>query len=292
MTQDVYIDLLFLINLSMDYLCLYICGKVLHRGLRFWRMVAGSAIGGVYSILSLFLPFSAPINLAIDALICILICITVFHEKKRGFSSLFLCTFLFVGISLMTGGVMTAIFNLLNKLDLPLDSIDGDGISTYLFAIVAAIAGFVSLGSGKVISRKASIEECHLTVTLGGKTTTILAMSDSGNLVKDPLSGKSVIIIDRNELSKLCDISVFDAFLQGKSPVENTNVKGLRVIPINTPGGRSFLCAANADSIKIQIKTKKGKILEITPSALIAPGDIGNSAEGCRAILPAEILKT
>ena len=40
MPQDVYVDLLFLINFSMDYLCLYICTKILHRKIKTYRKLS------------------------------------------------------------------------------------------------------------------------------------------------------------------------------------------------------------------------------------------------------------
>ncbi len=291
MTQDVYVDLLFLINFSMDYLCLYICAKVLHRRLRLSKMLISSAIGGAYSVISVFLPFSAPVSLIFDAVFCVIICIIAFAEKGRGFSSVLVYGFLFVGISMMTGGVMTAIFNFLNRLDLPLDGIDGDGISTYLFAIVAAAAGIISLRSGELISRRSSVRECKITLTVCGNTVTLPAMSDSGNLLKDPLSGKSVVLIDKNELSKLTDISVFEAFLRGEAPHPQNGLKGLRIIPINTAAGRSALCAAIPDRLSVEITSKKKQTLTLDLNSLIAPSDIGQSAEGYRAIVPSEILK-
>lgn len=291
MVQDVYIDLLFLINFSMDYLCLYVCAKVLHKKQRLLRMIIAAALGGIYSVISLFLVFSAPVNLISDALFCLVISAVAFAEKGRRISSTLICGFLFVGISMMTGGAMTAIFNLLNRLDLPLDAIDGDGISTYLFAIIAAIAGIISLRSGELISRKSSIKECELTVTLSGRSVTVNALSDSGNLVRDPLSGRSVVLIDRSSLEKIADLSVFDDFLLGKLPPEASLIKRLRIIPIKTAGGRSSLCAAIPERLTAKLTTKKNKTAEIELDALIAPSDIGKSAEGCQAIIPSEILK-
>ena len=200
MAQDVYVDLLFLINFSMDYLCLYICAKIMKRKLTLGKLLISSSIGALYSVLSLFIPLSDLLFVAADILIGLLICAIAFHEKSRGVGSTLLCTFLFVGISMMTGGCMTAIFNLLNRLDLPLEGIEGDNISTYLFAIVAAIAGFVSLRSGQVISRRSSIGECMLEVTLGDKKITVNALSDSGNLVTEPFSALPVIIISSSAL--------------------------------------------------------------------------------------------
>ena len=291
MEQEVYIDLLFLINFSMDYLCLYICGKVLRKKLKLLRLIIAAAAGGAYSVISLFSPFSPTINLIIDAIFCLVICAIAFAENGRRLSSTLLCGFLFVGISMMTGGAMTAIFNFLNRLDLPLDSIDGDGISTYLFAIIAAVAGIITLRSGEIISKRSDIKECKLTLTISGKTATFFALSDSGNLVKDPLSGKNVVLIDRSSLSHLVDVSVFDKFLEGQQPPASSGLKGLRIVPIKTAGGKSFLAAAIPEILFAEVGTQKGKTHTLELDALIAPSDIGKSAEGYQAIVPSQIIK-
>lgn len=290
MQQEVYADLLFLINFSMDYLCLYICVRILRRKMRLGRMLLAASIGGIYSVASLFLTTSAPLSLLIDVGISLIMCSIVFSDKGRKFSSTLLCLFLFVGISMMTGGCMTAIFNLLNRLDLPLGDIEADGISTYLFAALAAIAGMISLGSGELISRRSAVKECLLTVTVDKKTLTLRALADSGNLVKDALSGKAVILIDRTELSKITSLADFDNFAKGIAP-DAQKIKGLRLIPINTASGRGMLVAAFADKLTAEIATRKNEQLSIELDALIAPSDIKNSAAGCGAIIPSEILK-
>lgn len=289
MQQEVYADLLFLINFSMDYLCMYICARILRRKMRLGLMLLAASIGGIYSVISLFLTVAAPISLLIDIGVSLIMCATVFSEKGRKFSSTLLCLFLYIGISMMTGGCMTAIFNLLNRLDLPLGDIESDGISTYLFAALAAIAGLISLGSGELISRRSSVKECLLTVSIGGKELTLSALSDSGNLVKDSISGRSVILVDRNELSRVIDLSDFDDFANGISH-GGQKIRGLRLIPINTASGRGMLVAAPPDRLIAKIN-KKNSTLSIELDALIAPSDIKNSAEGYSAIVPAEILK-
>lgn len=291
MEQKVYIDLLFLINFSMDYLCLYICGRVLRKKLKLIKLISSAATGGAYSVISLFFPFSPTVNLIIDAIFCLVICAIAFAERGRRISSTLICGFLFVGVSMMTGGAMTAIFNFLNRLDLPLDSIQGDGISTYLFAIIAAVAGIITLRSGEIISGRSSIKECKLTLTIGGKTADFFALSDSGNLVKDPLSGKNVVLIDRDALSALADLTVFDKFLEGRQAPTSSGIKGLRIVPIKTAGGRSYLPAAIPERLCAEVVTKKGKTVSLELDALIAPSDIGKSAEGYKAIVPAQILK-
>ena len=186
---------------------------------------------------------------------------------------------------------MTAIFNLLGRLDLPLGDIEADGISAYLFAALAAIAGLISLGSGEVISRKTAISECLLTVTMNGRKLSLRALSDSGNLVKDALSGKSVILIERAELQKIIDLKEFDDFSRGVS-TKSSKIRGLRLIPINTASGRGILTAAFADKLRAEIMTPKNERNFLELDALIAPSEIKNSAAGYGAIIPSEILKT
>ena len=290
MQQNVYVDILFLINFSMDYLCLHICAKIMHKKMKLSKMLLASSLGGVYSVISLFIPHIPTIELLIDAMICLIMCAIVFAEKGRKLSHTLLCSFLFIGISMMTGGCMTAIFNLLNRLDLPLDDIDGDGLTTYLFAILAAIAGIISLRSGELISRRANIKECKLCVTIGDNSLETVALSDTGNLVKDPLSGKAVIIIDRAELQKIVDVSVFDRYVEGV-PSSDQDIKGLRLIPINTAAGKGFLCATIPQKLTAEFITRKKVTVTAELDALIAPSDIKNSAAGYGAIVPSEIIK-
>ena len=290
MVQDVYIDILFLINFSMDYLCIYICSKVLHRKIKLGRMLAAAALGGVYSVISLFLPISSAVSLALDCATCLIMCAIVYLEKGRSLGSLLLSTFLFVGISMMTGGCMTAIFNLLNKLNLPLDLVEADGISTYLFAALALVAGIISLKSGQIISRRAPVKECRLHLSFCGKEFDLLGFADSGNLVRDPITGKPVIFVDRNTIEKQLSLDFLDHFAEGKLD-RDAPCKNLRLISLHTATGSSIATAAAPESVTAEFQDKKGKTTTLELNALISPTTIGNSAQGYTAIIPAEIIK-
>lgn len=289
MEQDVFVDILFIINFSMDYLCLYICAKILHRRIKATKMLIAATIGGLYSVLSLFINASPPIAILTDVIICTLICSICFGERNRAIRSVSIGSFLFFGVSMMTGGCMTAIFNQLNRLELPLDDIDGDSISTYLFAIVAAIAGIICLRHGSLISRRSSITECAVTLQICNQSISFSALTDTGNLVKDPLSGKTVILVDRKKLYSYIDPAPIESFCTGE--VTASSIKGLRLIPINTAGGKSILTAFSPDTLTLTIADKRGGTRQFSPDSLIAPTDIENSADGYDAIVPIEIIK-
>lgn len=291
MVTEVYADLLFLINFSMDYLCLYICARILHRKMSLLKMVIAAAVGGVYSIISLVLDLRGAISLAIDIVVCILMCAIVFAEKNRRVASTLLCSFLFLGISMMTGGAMTAIFNLLNRLELPIDSIGEDGISPYLFAILAIISAIITLRGSDILSKKSTVTTCTLKVKIKQKEATFKALSDSGNLARDPLGGKPIIIVDRNLFSEIADLSFFDDLSSGKTP-QNLPYRNTRIIPIKTAVASSLLVAISPDKLTVELyDSKKKQTLSAEIDALVAPSELGEVGEGCNAIIPAEILK-
>ena len=184
---------------------------------------------------------------------------------------------------------MTAIFNLLNRLDLPLDGVSADGLSTYLFVIVAAIAGLICLRHGQLLSRRSTISECELTIVIGEYSFTLRALADSGNLVKDPISGKSVIIVDKSRLQEKIDLSSLEDLT--KNPQAFQKFRGLRLIPINTAAGSGLLTAFMPDRSDLSVTDKKGRLRKINVDSFIAPSDISASADGYEAIVPIEIIK-
>ena len=289
MQTDVYVDILFLINFSMDYLCLYVTARVLHQRMLLPRMLLACALGGAYSVVSLLLPLNAPLELAADGFMCIVICLAAFYSRGTRLGSALATVFLYVGISMMTGGCMTAIFNLLNKLSLPLYLVGEDGVSTYIFAFLAAIAGIISLKSGQIISKKGSVRECKVCLKFCGTDFEFSGFADSGNLVKDPISGRPIIFLDRSELEKKCSLDFLDDFAKGILP-NSTLAMGLRIVNLHTASGSSAAVAARPESLTIEYCDSRGVRHTLFPDALIAATDVGRSANGYNAIVPSEII--
>ena len=117
--MDVYADLLFLINFSMDFLCLFLSVKLLHLRQVTWRMLLAAALGGVYSVLALFLEVSSLVALAIDVGACVGMCAVCVAGKGVRVPRLLLFCGTYFGISALMGGGMTAIYQM-EQLPLPI----------------------------------------------------------------------------------------------------------------------------------------------------------------------------
>ena len=272
----------------MDYLCLYISAKILRRALGVRRMILASLLGAVYSVVSVFLMVAPWLALVIDLFVCIAMCTIAFHTKKQ-FKKTLLSSLLYFLVSMTVGGIMTALFNLINKLNLPFDIADGDGLSVWGFALLAIIAGIFAIFGGNFIFKKKEIRDCQLKILFGGKEKIFNGLSDSGNLVRDPISDKPVIIIDRSLADGFVDNRILEDFIGG-IPNENKAYSGMRIAPIRTVSGKSVIVLLRAE--KITLTYNRGSKQEsIQSDAMFALGDIGKSAEGYDAIIPYSLFR-
>ena len=114
--------------------------------------------------------------------------------------------------------------------------------------------------------------------------------SDSGNLVRDPISGKSVVVADVSAMSSALPSEIVRAVkrrdasaLAGLSP---DNAKNLRFVPSRTATGGGMLYALLPERITVSLAG--GKPYEV--DALVAPIQLGASASGFDALIPPELL--
>ena len=292
MGQTVYADLLFLINFSMDFLCFYITGAILHKKLSVVRALLASVCGGVYSVAILFAYPVPPFSLVCDGVAFVLMCAAVFIKKNMRPGTFFLQSAVYVGVSVALGGMMTAMFNLLNTLELPISEpgANSEGIPVWFFALLAAVSGVATLMGGRFFRAKQSERSASVEIEYGGRSATLCAVCDTGNLVRDPISGKCVVVADLTSIRRLLPeplvLAVKENNASRLSRLPDDAAKGLRIIPTRSVGGMSMLYAIAPD--RIRITGKDGKTHEA--DALVAPSPIGGTAGGYQALLPPELL--
>lgn len=289
MEQTVYVDLFFLVNFSMDFLCLYLTAKLLHRTVSSGRMLLGGSVGGLYAVIALFLPCSAVSAFAIDVAVGLLICAMVFvkrHEPSR----LGLCFLSFVAISMVLGGFMTALFYLFNRSPLAeLTGIDGDGISIWIFALLAMISGILTLLGGRFWGKQSARRSARVEILLDGKLLSLRALVDSGNLLCEPMTGKPCILVDADALSPILPPELLLAARakdsRGIGKISRANAKRICLIPTKTATGESLLIGVRPDRLRVDCG-KGGRAVD----AVLAIGSMPLSAAEHDALLPSILL--
>ena len=282
--QTVYVDLFFMINFSMDFLCFFLTSELIGGKMSVIRSLLAAVLGGIYANVSLFMLDGGIAELIVDLGICVIMCALAFYRQ----GSLIAHTCVYIAISMVLGGFMTALFTLFNKMNIPLSSVHDDGIGAWLIVIFALISGICTLFGGKFFRRKTARRYADVQITLNGKSKNIAAFCDSGNLLCDPISGKPCIIVDASVLRGVLPETVIKGV---ENKIEDTLsfpdgiASRIRLIPTNTATGKGMMLAIRVDKVFICERNKKREV-----NALIALCRLEKNREGCEALVPSELM--
>ena len=188
---------------------------------------------------------------------------------------------MFFGLSLLTGGGITASYVLLNKLgrgvNVSSDALPAlSDIPLSTFCILGVISIVLSFITGKIFNRQS--EKKEVCVIVKGKTgqATLRCLSDSGALLREPLSGAPVIITSTEKIRKCVGEQLFDAL---SCTDMSKTADGLRLIPVSGVGGKDLLLGFQPEYVRIKGCDKRAVI------AVTQNGDFG----GFDGIVPASL---
>ena len=123
-------------------------------------------------------------------------------------------------------------------------------------------------------------------VCLGNRRASLHAMADSGNLLREPVSGKPCIVAEVERLSGVLPKEISEAVKSGAQINAGSVPKGFArricLIPARTAGGGGMLVGIRAD--KIVVRTQSG---ERDVDAVIALCKLDGERE---ALIPSELL--
>lgn len=290
MEVDVYADLLFLINAAMDGLCLSLTARILHRRVSPWRILLGSVLGGLYAVAALFPDVGTLLSLTADLLVCFLLCAVTFATPRQRGRSLLRLTLLYLLLSLILGGVMTALFTLFNRLGIAdiLSRLSGgkqgEGAEGWIFGLVAALGGILTLWGGRFLGGSTLSGGCRVEVDIAGTRIVLEGLIDTGNLLRDPMSGRPVICADESSLASILPSAAWDRDRGGLEPsrLPPSLARRLRIIPTRTATGEGLLYGLLPDRVSLD---KGGGGVDV--EAVIAITKL----TGTEAIVPAELCR-
>ena len=177
---------------------------------------------------------------------------------------------------------------------------NGIYIGTYPIKIVliSGILGFsILVVAFKVVKGKINKNNmyCHIDIKLFEKTKKVKAVIDTGNFLKEPITGAPVVVIEREELLGLVDeniINNIDKIINGELSEEIDISKyssRIRLIPFTSLGKKNgLLLGISVDSIEIDFEDTTRRI----ENAIIGIyNDVLSSTKKYNALIGVELIE-
>ena len=275
--MTVYIDVLIIINVYITYFTLRGCALLLHMKSDMKRLAAASVLGGLTSAAAL-LPLAAPASLCLKALLTALIVYAAFGRSSLKAFALryFICVFagmLLCGTAVLlrdvSGGFVFAANGYVYM----------DISALTLVISTSLIYGILSL-IRRVLDRPAADEKIILGISNAGRTVKLTACADSGNYLRDHVTGRAVVLCRYGALQGIEPQSV-RSFIAG----DTDSVSGIRLIPMRTAAGGGLVAAFMPDKLTAEYR---GETKDI--DALIGVSKAALSDSGFDALINPKIL--
>ena len=239
----VYVDILIVINLTVDYLLLF--GTARLAGVRFERMKGffAAIIGAAYSLM-IFADVSKTLFIVTKIVVSAAMVFTVFGKRKAGeflrlLAVFYICGFLFSGFMMLINSVTQteAIF------------VKG-GIVYFEFSatetVISAVLAFVITEILRRIFRRGEPEGAFFAkVFYEGKSVVLKGFTDTGNNLSEPISGTPAAITSPESVGNILPEKMLRTMERKEMSTENR----FYLIPCKTVSGTVLVPAFRPEKL-------------------------------------------
>lgn len=266
--MTIYLDVVLIENLCMNYIILFATGYLLKRKKNHIRLILSALLGGIYSILAYMEILEIYSNFILKLILSIVMVYLAYQAKnikQLGKELLF-----FYLTSFVFGGCAFALLYVIKPQEILMRN--GVYVGTYPLkvAILGGIVGFtitvIAFRFAKAKLTKKDIY-CNITIYFGKESITTTALLDTGNMLKDPITQMPVIVVEKEILKNILPDTILNHLnhiIGGDVPkevYENENlayITKFRVIPFSSIGKTNgMLLGFKADKIVVEQEEKE-----------------------------------
>ena len=264
--RTVYLDELFALNLVIDYFLLLGTAKLCALPFRRLRFLAGATVGALWCCIGL-LPKMEWLNGPVMRLVLALaMTVAAFGGELR----LWRCFASFLGVSALFGGAVYAAGLLRGGESGPSGPLLHLDMRVLIlsFAVCWTAVSLIFRGSVKNASRRI----LDVTLERGGKTVRLRALQDTGNALRDPISGCAAFVAEAGALGPLFPGG--EAIFLRAAPTEAVlHIPGTRLIPYAGVDGKGrLLLAFRPDRVTVDGVPRHDLIAAVAPAPIGTDG--------------------
>ncbi|HPF20369.1 MAG TPA: sigma-E processing peptidase SpoIIGA [Syntrophomonas sp.] len=287
--NKVYADLTFLLNVSMDFLLLWLTARLCHLSIAYRRLLLAACLGGFYGVGQLIsagsILYTLPAKLVVS---CLLLLVACPSKAWAQFGKAFM---VFYGLSFITAGASLAAASLVPT---------GEDASWSMYYLVAGVSALISIA----IFAERFFRQTLLPVLLkyqvrlcfDNKCCRGQGFLDTGNGLRDPLTHRPIVVAEFALVQsclpeEICCAMEDDLNEEQRLEALSHSQWGnrVRLIPFSSLGKKNgMLIGLRCDELGIRVGQRemlhKNLVVAIYPYKLSANGDY-------QLLIPSEVVQ-
>ena len=247
----------------MNIIILYTTSIILKVKPKVIRIITASLIGSIYAIIAYTTEISIYTSIILKWILAIVIVYIAFNPQTV--KKMCKQVLIFYLTSFVFGGVALYLIYFLKPQEIFIKN--GVYVGKYVLKVIflgAIIAFIIVKISFKLIKTKINSKDmyCKIKVFIDEKVIQTIAMIDTGNLAKEPITNRPVVIIENNLLEEVLPKEIcnnVENILSGNlDGVPEKYIPRLRCIPFSSLGKQNgMLLGIKADGIEVDFEEEK-----------------------------------
>ncbi|MCI6136993.1 MAG: sigma-E processing peptidase SpoIIGA [Oscillospiraceae bacterium] len=256
MSNVIYVDILLMINLLVNFLMLSAAGLLVKTPMRSWRILLSAAIGAVYSLI-IFLPdMNLFFSIALRVICFAAMLFTAFSIRSvkdflRAGGGFLMANFAFAGITLAIWLIFKP-----DGLTYKNGAVYFDISAVTLLLTSAACYAVIRLISYFMRRNAPDSHTATVRIDYRGKEAECAALIDTGSSLKEPFSSYPAIVFEYSAIASVLPDEIKELVRREIKEDEAYACRGVRFISFRSVGGSGLLPAIKID--KATVKTAKG----------------------------------
>jgi len=262
LVETIYIDVLIILNIYVNFFLLRITAGVTHSPLKNVRCAAASAYGSLFSLTILLPALGTMVTLAVKLAAAVSIVTLAFGI--RGGKRLMINTAAFFGANFVLAGTVYGVYSLLEPQFMHFNN----GCFYIDFSLLILIITTAVLYAAVRLIRNAvdrvPAGDWTVTIRRGERIVRLDGLADTGNGLVDYFTGTPVMICPEESFAELTG-----------SPIDTDRLpRGVRLLPCSAVTGSILIPVFRPDEVVISSKSSRSK----TVDAVIGFGECGGKA--------------
>ena len=255
--MTIYLDIVLIENIIMNYIILFAVSIISKTEMKVIRIFIASIIGGIYAIISYITDLEIYKTLVLKAILSIVMIYVAFYPKTiqkccKQLLIFYLTSFTF-------GGTAFALLYFINPKQIFMQNGIYMGSYPLKIALLGGIVGCIIItASFKVIKGRINSKNmyCKLKIRILGKEVQSIAILDTGNLLKEPITKMPVIIVEAELLKEVMPLNIIEhlqEIMDGEGRyIPSELINRIRLIPFTSLGKQNgMLVGIKADEVLV-----------------------------------------